>query len=102
VIETAEEYRVEVELPGVRPGDVDVDLESGILKIRGKVAPRKESDLRVRVREFDREDFVCTLRLGDSVDSGRITAETKNGLLTLHLPKKGALVPRTIPVMSAN
>jgi HSP20 family molecular chaperone IbpA len=102
VIETASEYRVEVELPGIAPEDVDVDLQSGILKVRGKVAPRKESDLRVRVREFDQGDFVRTLRLSDSVDSGRISAETKNGLLTLRLPKQGALVPRTIPVTSAN
>jgi HSP20 family protein len=102
VIETTEEYRVEVELPGVSPEDVDVDLQNGILKVRGKVAPRKESDLRVRVREFDRGDFVRTLRLGDSIDSGRISAETKNGLLTVHLPKRGALVSRTIPVTSAN
>jgi HSP20 family protein len=102
VLETADEYRVEVELPGTRPEDVDVDLESGILRIRGKVAPREESGHRVRVREFGTGDFVRTLRLGDSIDSGRISAKTKDGLLTLHLPKKGALIPRTIPVISAN
>jgi HSP20 family protein len=102
VIETAGEFQVEVELPGVRPEDVDVDLESGILKVRGRVAPRKESDLRGQVLEFDSSDFVRTLRLDDSIDSGRISAETKDGLLTLHLPKKGAVAPRTIPVTSAN
>jgi len=103
VIETADEYRVEVELPGVRPDDVDVDLESGILRVQGKVAPQEESGLRVRVREFGSGDFVRTLRLGDSIDAGKISAKTKDGLLTLHLPKKGALIPRTIPVViSAN
>jgi HSP20 family protein len=102
VLETAEEFRLEVELPGIRPEDVDVDLESGILRIRGQAAPRDESGFRVRVREFGAGDFARALRLGDSIDAGRISAETKDGLLTLRLPKKGALIPRTISVISAN
>lgn len=102
VLETGDEFRVEVELPGVHAQDVDVDLENGILRIRGKAAPRNESGLRARVREFSTGDFVRTLRLSDSIDSGRIQARTKDGLLTLHLPKMGALVPRSIPVNSVN
>ena len=102
ILENEDGFRVEIELPGVRPQDVDVELENGILKIKGQVASREEGDLRVRVREFGPGDFVRTLRLGDSIDSGRITAETKDGLLTLHLPKMGTLKPRSIPVTSAN
>jgi len=102
VVETKDEFRVEVELPGVRAQDVDVDLENGMLRIRGKATPRDESGHRVRVRELSTGDFVRTLRLSDSIDSGRIQAKTKDGLLTLHLPKVGALVPRSIPVISAN
>jgi HSP20 family protein len=102
VLETTDEFRVEVELPGARQQDVDVELENGILKIKGRVAPRDESGLRVRVREFGSGDFARILRLGDSIDSGQITAEMKDGLLTLRLPKLGVLKPRSIPVISAN
>jgi len=102
ILENANEFRVEVELPGVRPQDVDVELENGILKIKGTAAPKDESGLRVQVREFCPGHFVRTLRLSNSIDSGNVTAETKDGLLTLHLPKVGALKPRSIPVMSAN
>jgi HSP20 family protein len=102
LLETTEEFRVEVELPGIRPEDIDVDLENGILRIRGRAVPRDESGLRVRVREFGAFDFARTVRLGDSIDTGRISAETKDGLLTLRLPKRGALIPQKIRVNSAN
>jgi HSP20 family protein len=101
VLELPEEFRLEAELPGVAAGDVDVDLENGILTIQGRIQPRNDRG-QVRFREFGSGNFVRSLKISDSIDSGRITAEMKNGLLTLHLPKVGTLKPRSIPVVSGN
>ncbi len=102
IAESPEGFRVEVDMPGVRAEDIDVDLESGILTIEGRVHPREESGLRYRVREFGPGTFKRSLRLSDTIDAGKITAESKSGLLTLNLPKVQAVKPRSIPVASAN
>ncbi len=98
IVETAEEFRIDVELPGVPPEAVDVDLENGLLRIRGKVAPPETIGGRTRVRERFAGEFSQSLRLSDSIDTGKITARARDGLLTLHLPKVGARKPRSIPV----
>lgn len=98
IVETAEEFRVDVEMPGVGPDGVDVELENGLLKIQGKSAPSRDAGRAVRVREWVAGDYVRSLRLSDSIDTGRIAARARDGLLTLHLPKVGAVKPRSIPV----
>jgi HSP20 family protein len=102
ILETPEEFRVEVELPGVRPEDVDVNLENGILKIQARAFEREAGTSRALVRELGPGMFTRSLRLSDSIDAAKITAEMKDGLMTLRLPKVGAVKPRTIPVVSAS
>jgi HSP20 family protein len=102
IVESPEGFRVEVEMPGVRTEDIDVDLESGILTIKGRVRAREESGWRDRVREFGPGTFTRSFRLSDTIEMGKITAESKNGLLTLSLPKVQAVKPRSIPVASTN
>lgn len=102
ILETPEEFRVETELPGVRAEEVEVDLENGILRIQAKSAAREANGATRRLREFGVGSFLRTLRLGDSIDSSRITAESKHGVVTVHLPKVGAVKPRTIPVVSTH
>jgi HSP20 family protein len=102
ILETPDEFRAEVELPGVRPEDIDVNLENGILKIQARAFERSSGTLRALVREFGSGTFTRSLRLSESIDAAKISAEVKDGLMTLRLPKVGAVKPRTIPVVSAS
>ncbi len=102
ILETPEGFRVEAELPGVRTEDIDVNLENGILRIEGRVHSHDEGGRCSHVREFGPGAFARSFRLSDTIDAGKISAESKNGLLTLILPKIQATKPRSIPVASAS
>lgn len=52
------------------------------------------------MREFDEVDFSAIYRIPASVDTGAISAETKNGTLLVHLPKAAAAKARKIVVRS--
>ena len=88
VVETAEEYRVEAELPGVDEKDVHVSLTGDVLSIEGEKKSEsrseKEGNLR-RERTYGR--FERRLALGRQVDEDKIAATFKNGLLAVTLPK---------------
>lgn len=96
--ETPDEWTLVADMPGVKAGDVNVDLDNGTLTLRGKAAPRQAADTRYIFREYGVGDYHAVISLGDTVDAERISADVANGVLTLHLPKSGAAKPRTIDV----
>jgi HSP20 family protein len=101
IIEQDDKLVLLADMPGVRGDEVDVHFERGTLTIRGRVAPRQdEQKTSFWLREYGVGDFVRTFEVGDGIDAGKITAELRDGALTLHLPKVQALMPRKITVKS--
>ena len=98
IVETAEELRLLVDLPGARADSIDLDYELGTLSIHATVEPRQDSDTRFALREYGVGDFDRSFQVGDSVDASNIRAEYKDGVLTVHLPKAEAVKPRKIAV----
>lgn len=89
-------YQVQVELPGVPSENLTVELEQGVLSLRGQTdATASESGENARIEPIAYER---SFRLSDDVEGERIQAELKNGLLTLTLPKAERALPRQIPV----
>ena len=97
ICENEEELIVHADLPGVAPEDLDVHFENKELSIQGKVAPRPQ-DAEFLYSEYGIGDFYRTFRIGESIDAAKISAELKNGVLTLHLPKVEAVKPRRIEI----
>jgi HSP20 family protein len=96
ILETDEELFLHVDLPGVRPEDVELRFEQNELTIHGRVAPRnEESGL---LCEYDTGEFHRVFRINEDVDVNNITATLKNGVLTLRLPKSERVKPRKITV----
>jgi len=97
VFDRGEEIMVIADMPGV-PGDsVDIQLDRGLLHIRGRVTPpvtRGETVL----EEFQVGDFVRTFTLSEEINSAGISANLNNGVLTLRLPKSEERKPRKISV----
>lgn len=85
------------DLPGVMPEDLEVCFENPVLTIHGKVSPR-HSDLKVLHGEYGIGDFHRTFTIGEAIDTEGISAELRNGVVTVHLPKSEKVKPRRIEV----
>jgi HSP20 family protein len=98
IYETDKELTLYAEMPGVRPEDVDLHYEQGELVVHGKVRPRHSARQGALLQEYLEGDFYRAFTIHESIDSTRIEAECKNGVLTVHLPKVEAARPRQITV----
>ncbi len=87
------------DLPGVASEDLDIHFEKGELKIYGRVAPRN-ANVELLYGEYGIGDFQRSFSVSEAIDAGKISAELKNGVLTVHLPKREAVKPRRIEVKS--
>lgn len=104
VTESANEYRVSAELPGLDREDFEVTLEDGVLTIAGeKKGPVKTEDARLRRAESRAGRFERKVRFDAPVDANGVKARYRNGVLDVTVPKPEEAKPeaRTIPVQSA-
>ena len=101
VAEDDKAYEITVEVPGVAPEDLKINVEGKTLTVSGekKQETRKEDG---RVHRFERRygSFTRTFTLPETVDGDAIEAKTRNGVLTLMLPKIEKAKPRAIPVVT--
>jgi len=95
--ETDDAYVLEAELPGVKRGDVDIELVGNELTIKGQVVERERAGiLRRRTRRTGRYEYRVTLP--DQVDGDKIDANLKDGVLTVRVPKSQKAQRRRIEV----
>ena len=99
IYEDAEGVTLRFELAGVEPKDVDVRFENGVLTVRGERKLEAE-DKRENYHRIERSygTFTRSFSLPGTLDPERIKAETKNGVLSITLPKKAEAKPRAIQV----
>ena len=95
--ETENDFLVKVELPGVDKDDVSVNIENGVLTIRGEKKVKTEDKKRHRV-ECSYGSFIRSFTLPQSVKSDETEAEYKNGILKLTIPKQKEAKPKQIDV----
>ena len=102
VVEKRDAYVVVAELPGVHQSQVDLSFEQNVLTIRGEKSatfdPSKEGELRVYASERVTGTFQRAIRLPEFVDGDKISAELRDGLLTIPIPKAVAAQPRKIEI----
>lgn len=96
------EIRLDVELPGLNPEDVEITAENGLLTVRGeKRLERKEGDeTRFQVVERTYGSFLRSFQLPQGIDEDQIKAEFNNGVLALHIPKAALPQPKRIEIKS--
>jgi len=102
ISETDREYIVRAELPGVARKDVKVTVEDGVLTLSGERQYEKEdkSERFHRVERFQ-GSFARSFSLPDCADASAISAESKDGTLTVHIPKTESAKPKAIDVKVA-
>lgn len=97
--EATDELVLYADMPGVTAENLDIHFENRELRIHGKVCPRQEN-INFLFGEYGIGDFYRTFTIGEAINSEKISAELKDGVLTLHLPKSEAVKPRRIEVRS--
>lgn len=101
VVETDDEVRFDIEMPGFRLDDIDVSLENNVLTITGEKKfeqseERKESDFRLFERRYGR--FQRSFTVPPTVRGDNCEARYEHGVLTIRLPKAEEAKPRRIQI----
>lgn len=98
ISETDSEYLIKAELPEVSKDDVKITLDNDVLTISGERRLQKEQgNNHLRIESFY-GTFVRSFSLPQNVDAAQIKAESKDGVLRVHLPKREVNKPRAIDI----
>jgi HSP20 family protein len=96
------ELVIKAELPDMKREDIEITVDNDVLTIKGekKVSTEVKED---QVHRVERQYgvFVRSFALPPSVDSTKVAAEYKNGLLTLRLPLREEAKPRQVQIQEA-
>ncbi len=99
IYEDEEGLSLQFDLAGVEPKDVDIRFENGVLTLRGERKLEREDKREGYHRvEMSYGTFTRSFSLPATIDAEKIKAESKNGILKVHLPKKPEAKPKSIQV----
>jgi HSP20 family protein len=95
-----DQFFIHLDLPGVKPDDVDLTLERNVISIRAeRRSPRQEGD-EVLIDERPQGTFTRQLFLGDNLDAEKLNASYDMGVLTLMIPVAEQAEPRRVQVIA--
>jgi HSP20 family protein len=99
--ETDDSYVLHADIPGVRPENIEISMDKGVLTIRGeRKHSAEESGQGYQRRERQQGVFMRRFSLPDTVNAEGITATSSDGVLEIVLPKASEPQPRKIKVGS--
>ena len=93
-----DQFVVHFDLPGVDPASIDVTVEKDLLTVSAERQWRRDEDLEVVASERSHGSFSRQLFLGEGLDSGRVEADYRNGVLTVTLPVAEQAKPRKVQI----
>lgn len=98
-IEDGTEYLIKAELPEMKREDIRVSVDHGVLTLRGERKFEQE-EKRKKYHRVERAygSFARSFTLPDDADGAKVSAEFKDGVLKVHLPKNPAAKPKSIEV----
>lgn len=100
VREEEKSLAIDVELPGIKPEEVTIDVENGVLTLSGEKRAEREEKEKGRYHMVERTygSFLRSFQLPPGVDESQIKAEFADGLLTIRIPKTALPQPRRIEI----
>ena len=98
IFETDQALTVILEMPGVDKEKVDVNVENDILTIEGRIDYSKYEGLQPVYTEYNVGHYVRSFQISSKLEQDKISAELKDGVMTLVLPKAEKAKPRKIKV----
>jgi HSP20 family protein len=92
VVDVGEAVLLVADLPGVRAGDLTLQVQGGVLTLEGlQAAPPPGAP-------YERKLYTRRFKLADALDGEAIEARLEAGILTLRIGKTASALPRTIPI----
>jgi HSP20 family protein len=99
IVETEDALTLKADLPDVKIEDIDIRVENGALILRGSRKFEKDASVKGYHRiERSYGDFVRSFALPPTVETDKVGAEYRNGVLAITLPKKETSKPRQVKV----
>ena len=99
IVEDENEYRIKAELPAMKKEDARVTVENGVQTIHAErkyEQPEKPKKHHRRERAYG--SFVRSFSLPEDADGSKVTADYKDGVLHMHLPKSEKAKPKSIEI----
>ena len=98
IFETPEALTVVLEMPGVDRNSVEASVENDVLTIEGRIDFTKYDAMRPVYTEYNVGHYARSFEISDRIDQSKISAEIKDGVVTIVLPKGEQAKPRKIQV----
>ena len=98
IFETDQALTVILEMPGVDKDKVELKVENDVLKIEGWIDFSRYEELQPLYTEYNIGNYARSFQLSSKIDQDRISAELRDGVMTLVLPKSEKSKPRKIVV----
>jgi HSP20 family protein len=95
---TGDTFVVELDLPGVEPESIDLDVERNLLTVKAERRPSADENAEVVIAERLTGSFSRQLFLGETLDTERIDASYEAGVLRLRIPVAEQAKPRKIAI----
>ena len=99
VLETDKSFEIDIELPGMKADDFEIEFHEGKLSVSGERVKRvAEEGQTLRRIERQHGKFRRVFSLGTDVDTNNVSANYENGILTVVVPKTPEVMPKKIKV----
>lgn len=95
IYETEAAFLLFADMPGVAPDGLEVIVERNTLRVRGRTG---EMSGEPEYQEFELGEYRSTFAITDDLDTERISATLRDGVLRVEIPKSERLRPKKIPV----
>ena len=97
-----DEFVVQLDMPGVRPDDIDLTVERNVLTVHAERERDTGDDVELLIAERPHGSFSRQLFLGETLDADRLAADYRDGVLTLRLPVREQAKPRRVEVKTGD
>jgi HSP20 family protein len=96
--ETDRAVIVTMEVPGVGKDSIDIQLDKGVLTVKGTIDSARYESVRPLYTEYNVGNFARTFTVSPKIDAANISAAVADGVLTIELPKAKEALARRIAV----
>src|SRR6516164_65035 len=98
IFDTEDALTVVLEMPGVDRDNINISIENGVLTVEGKINFAKYEGLQPVYSEYNVGPYRRSFRISSRIDQDKISAEMRDGVIKLMLPKAEEAKPRRIEV----
>jgi HSP20 family protein len=95
-------FLVQFDLPGVTPESIDLTVEKNVLTVHAERSRPDSGEVEMLLAERPQGTFSRQLFLGETLDTDRIEAEYKDGVLTLRVPVAESAKPRKVEINASS